>query len=299
MAGAPLRVAAAGGSRRRQAAGPALVHALTHLHHHHHHRRTFNQRITTKPTGIFYAHSTEEAAAAAACAFKAGVKLSPAGGRQGFQGRAVPDNFLVVDVTNITDTSMSPDNKVFTAGAGNSNIMLLGALSRYNLTGAVIPTGYCSFVGIPGWNLGGGFGLLGRYLGLGERERVLVVVWAGGGEGGGGGRGGGGGALTRPRSPRAHRVRQCGGAGRGAGQRHSRHGQLHLPPRPLLGLVRRRRRHVWHHDLLPLQGLGAAQRGPPHPALCESDGTRRAGADENTGSPLPTAMRLAPPPTHL
>ncbi|PSC68846.1 FAD-linked oxidase [Micractinium conductrix] len=129
-------------------------------------RRTFNYRTLRSPAAIFYAQSTEEVAAVVKCAHDWGVAVSPAAGRQGFQGLSVPDGALVVDVTALTNTSLSQDGNTFTVGAGNSNVMTVSALHATNTTGAAVPTGVCSFVGTAGFVLGGGFGLLGRYAGL-------------------------------------------------------------------------------------------------------------------------------------
>ena len=51
---------------------------------------------------MFYAHSTAEVSAAVGCAFSAGVKVAPACGRQGFTGRSVQNDYLTVDISNIT-----------------------------------------------------------------------------------------------------------------------------------------------------------------------------------------------------
>lgn len=63
--------------------------------------RTFNSRIQQYPAAIVYASTTADVAAAVSCATRYGVRVSPACGRQGFQGAAVPDGYLVVDVSNL------------------------------------------------------------------------------------------------------------------------------------------------------------------------------------------------------
>lgn len=50
-------------------------------------------------------------------------------------------------------TSLSPDNKTFTVGAGNSNAMTMTALHEAAGPGVGITTGVGSFVGTAGFNL--------------------------------------------------------------------------------------------------------------------------------------------------
>lgn len=167
-------------------------------------RMAFASRVLRSPAAVFYAHSTADVAAAVKCAHAWGVQISPAGGRQGFQGGAIQDGSLVVDVSNLTQTALSADRQTMAVGAGNSNIMVQAALHDAGIVDGAIPSGACSFVGVSGWALGGGFGLLGRYLGLGcdsvvEMEVVLAdgnvvtasstshpdLLWASCGSGGG------------------------------------------------------------------------------------------------------------------
>lgn len=63
----------------------------------------FNARFDPRPAAVYYAHSTEEVSQAVLCAAAANVSISPAGGRQSFQGWNVPDGYLVVDVSNMTE----------------------------------------------------------------------------------------------------------------------------------------------------------------------------------------------------
>lgn len=105
-------------------------------------------------------------------------------GRQACKGRRTKRHTATLPwvLAPSPQTSVSADKKSFTAGAGLSNVMLLAALHDANVSAdAAIPHGVCSFVGIPGWNLGGGFGRLGRYLGLGcDNVEALEMVLANG-----------------------------------------------------------------------------------------------------------------------
>ncbi|KAL4431136.1 hypothetical protein ABPG75_006392 [Micractinium tetrahymenae] len=150
-------------------------------------RKTFNARILRSPAAIFYAYNAEGVAAAVACGAAQPVPVSPAAGRQSFEGTAVVDGGLIVDVSNITFFEVAPDNQTLTVGAGLNGAMLAAALHDAGLPGgAAVPSGVCSFVGIAGWLLGGGAGWLGRHLGMGCEslmgvEYVLAngsVVWA-------------------------------------------------------------------------------------------------------------------------
>lgn len=69
-------------------------------------RRTFNSRMLREPAATFYARSAADVAAAVACAQRFGVKVSPAGGRQGLLGGAVQHGYLTIDVSALTKASL-------------------------------------------------------------------------------------------------------------------------------------------------------------------------------------------------
>lgn len=130
-------------------------------------RRVWNTRFNPFPAAVFYAHDKDEVAAATSCAYHWGFKVSPAAGRQSFQGWTIPAGYLVVDITNLTQAAFSPDNTTVSIGSGMTGSMVQAAVFKSGIPGAAVSTGYCAFVGAAGWLLGGGFGLLGRYIGLG------------------------------------------------------------------------------------------------------------------------------------
>lgn len=65
-------------------------------------RRVFNSRFLRFPAATFYAGDAAEVAAAVDCARLWGVKVSPAAGRHNFEGSAVQDGYLTIDVTGLT-----------------------------------------------------------------------------------------------------------------------------------------------------------------------------------------------------
>jgi FAD/FMN-containing dehydrogenase len=73
----------------------------------------------THPVAIFYACDTADVADAVQCANKFHVKVSPASGRHGFVGAALPTGYLAIDLRHLNEvserktlpTSISPTNK--------------------------------------------------------------------------------------------------------------------------------------------------------------------------------------------
>lgn len=68
-------------------------------------RRVFNSRFLRSPAATLFASSAEEVAAAVDCARLFGVNVSPAAGRHNFEGSAVQDGALTIDVTALDKAS--------------------------------------------------------------------------------------------------------------------------------------------------------------------------------------------------
>jgi len=67
----------------------------------------YNGRIDRYPSAIFYAHTTDDVSKAVACAYDYGMKVSPSSGRQSFTGASIQDDYLVVDVSNMTQVRIT------------------------------------------------------------------------------------------------------------------------------------------------------------------------------------------------
>lgn len=177
-------------------------------------RRTWNSRPLRAPAAVLYAHSAADVAAAVGCAATWGVRVSPASGRHGLTGAAAQDGALLLDVSNMSRIAFSADDAAVTVGAGATAAQLPAAVHDSGIPGVAVPTGICSFVGVGGYTLGGGLGLLGRYAGLACDSLVAVqLVLANGsivaanssalaaGRGGGGARGSAAGGQAQPGPP--------------------------------------------------------------------------------------------------
>jgi len=57
------------------------------------------------PTAIFYAQSTSDVQAAVRCASELGLRVSPAGNRNGFTSMSVPDDAVVIDLSHMRTVS--------------------------------------------------------------------------------------------------------------------------------------------------------------------------------------------------
>lgn len=129
-------------------------------------RRTTNSRFNAQqPHAIIYARDVDQVKESLNCARVYGFQVSAAGGRHSYQGSSVNNGGLVIDVSNMTTFEIDSDNGFIRVGAGLQGGAVVAALASAS-SNIWLPTGMCPFVGISGFTLGGGIGLLGRYLGL-------------------------------------------------------------------------------------------------------------------------------------
>eukprot|EP00775_Hariotina_reticulata_P006546 gene6546-6772_t len=141
----------------------------------------FNGRFNPAPAAVFFAYSTADVAEAVKCAAASGIKASPAAGRQSFEGSAVQDGALTIDLSNMTQRTVNKRKAVITIGAGCPGGLVQSALYDSGLPAAAVSTSTCTWVGSGGFILGGGLNRLGRYLGLACDQLVgLQVVLANG-----------------------------------------------------------------------------------------------------------------------
>ena len=129
------------------------------------------------PAGIAYCASAADVASAIAFAERHDLQLSVRSGGHCYGGWSTGHG-LVVDVSPMNQVSVDTANGLVSVGSGTRLIDLYAALAPHNVA---VPGGSCPSVGIAGLTLGGGFGVLGRKLGLtcDSLESAQVVLASG------------------------------------------------------------------------------------------------------------------------
>lgn len=126
-------------------------------------RRTFNLRLSRFPAAIAYCMTPGDVSASILWARQNEVPISIRSGGHGYEGYAVLDEALVIDVSGMNQIAVDLEEGTATVGAGVRLIDLYRHLWDY---GTTVPAGTCPGVGIAGLTLGGGIGFLSRQFGL-------------------------------------------------------------------------------------------------------------------------------------
>jgi len=126
-------------------------------------RREFNQRYDYFPDVVVFCRDTADVQNAVRWARQRGVPIRLRCGRHSYEAYSSADNAVVIDVSRLETFSIAADRKSAEIGAGTPLIEVYETLFDYGVT---IPGGSCPTVGVTGLVLGGGFGLLGRLLGI-------------------------------------------------------------------------------------------------------------------------------------
>jgi len=126
-------------------------------------RRTFNLRLSRYPVAIAYCATPDDVSRSILWATQNDVPLSIRSGGHGYEGYAVLDDTLVIDLSEMNQIEVDLDQGTATVGAGVRLIDLYRRLWDYGMT---VPAGTCPGVGIAGLTLGGGIGFLSRQFGL-------------------------------------------------------------------------------------------------------------------------------------
>lgn len=126
-------------------------------------RQLWNARVSKHPSAFALCLSVEDVVQTVRWARSSEMPLSVRGGGNDFAGRALHDDGIVIDLSNMRAVSI--DSKKYTARAqGGATIGdLIGAAQRHGLATA---TGTISSVGLGGLTLGGGYGPLSGKCGL-------------------------------------------------------------------------------------------------------------------------------------
>ena len=125
-------------------------------------RRLYNTRFDgQRPAAVAYVAHTSDIAECLAYARHARVPVSIRSGGHSYAGWSSGNGRLVVDVSRLSDVSVSTGAATIGAGARLADVYdTLGA------HGATLPAGSCPTVGISGLTLGGGHGVASRAYGL-------------------------------------------------------------------------------------------------------------------------------------
>jgi FAD/FMN-containing dehydrogenase len=115
------------------------------------------------PLVIVFAQETQDVVNALAWARQNDVALRVRSGRHSLEGWSNVDNGIVIDVSELKSAQIDTASRTATVGAGLTQLEAVTTLGKKNLAA---PTGTEGTVSLAGATLGGGFGLLTRYLGM-------------------------------------------------------------------------------------------------------------------------------------
>jgi len=133
------------------------------------------------PLVIVFAQNTQDVINALTWARQNNVALRVRSGRHHLEGWSNVDNGIVIDVSELQSAKIDPASRTVTVGAGLSQ---LEAVTLLGQKGLAVPTGTEGTVGLSGATLGGGFGLLTRYLGMAcDKLTAAEIVVASGANG--------------------------------------------------------------------------------------------------------------------
>jgi FAD/FMN-containing dehydrogenase len=126
-------------------------------------RRSFNPLYDDRaPAAIAQCRRIEDVQACVSAAATAKAPIAARSGGHSYAGYSTPDHGLVVDLTGLSGVRVKADGTA-DIGAGARLIDVYTALAG---AGRCLPAGSCPSVGIAGFTLGGGIGVLSRKYGL-------------------------------------------------------------------------------------------------------------------------------------
>ncbi|TQN67688.1 FAD-linked oxidoreductase sorD [Colletotrichum shisoi] len=124
---------------------------------------SWQRRITPTPAGVAWPRTTEEVAAALACAREAKVRVAARDGGHCYGSYSLPEAGLTVNMTHFQEVSYDEASGLLTYGGGGLVSPVVSWLWKTH--GARFPHVRANMVGLVGSSIGGGFGSLSRLLG--------------------------------------------------------------------------------------------------------------------------------------
>ena len=126
-------------------------------------RAVYNGMIDKHPAAIARCRDTADVITCVRFAREHGIEIAVRGGGHNAAGLAVWDGALVIDLSLLRSTTVSPENHTVRADGGCT----LGDIDHATVAfGMAVPTGILASTGIAGLALGGGVGYLSRRFGL-------------------------------------------------------------------------------------------------------------------------------------
>jgi FAD/FMN-containing dehydrogenase len=133
------------------------------------------------PLVIVFAQETQDVVNALTWSRQNDVALRVRSGRHSLEGWSNVDNGIVIDVSELKSAHIDTASRTATVGAGLNQLEVVTLLGK---KGLAAPTGTEGTVGLSGATLGGGFGLLTRYLGMScDKLKAAEIVVASGADG--------------------------------------------------------------------------------------------------------------------
>jgi FAD/FMN-containing dehydrogenase len=124
-------------------------------------RPLWNAKVKTQPAAIVRCLTVQDVIHTVRWTCAHGLPLSVRGGGHDFAGRALSENGVTIDLSQMRSVTIDPDARTAHVQGGAMASDLMEAGQKYGLATA---TGNCSTVGMAGLTLGGGYGpLIGAY----------------------------------------------------------------------------------------------------------------------------------------
>ncbi|XGV97615.1 MAG: FAD-binding oxidoreductase [Leptolyngbya sp. BL-A-14] len=136
-------------------------------------RQLWNGRVKTQPAAIARCLTVQDVIHTVQWTRAQGLPLSVRGGGHDFAGRALSENGVVIDLSQMRAVTIDPDARTAHVQGGTTAGNLIGAAQHYGLATA---TGTISSVGMSGFTLGGGYGPLTGAYGLGADNLLSAQV---------------------------------------------------------------------------------------------------------------------------
>ena len=126
-------------------------------------RAVYNAMIDKHPAAIVRCRDTADVITCMRFAREHGAEIAVRGGGHNAAGLAVGDGALVIDLSLLRSTTVSPENHTVRADAGCT----WGDVDHATVAfGMATPSGFIASTGVAGLTLGGGIGYLSRRFGL-------------------------------------------------------------------------------------------------------------------------------------
>jgi FAD/FMN-containing dehydrogenase len=141
-------------------------------------RQVHNGLIDRRPAAIVRCRTAADVSAAVRFARSAGLDLSVRGGGHNVAGRAVADDAVTIDLSEMKDAQVDPEGRTVRAEGGLNWRELNAAIAEHGLA---VTGGAISTTGIAGLTLGGGLGwLMAKYGLAADNVRAIELVTADG-----------------------------------------------------------------------------------------------------------------------